>query len=264
MAQTVYEQLQSRNLSVSGGKVTGSRVFHVWDEFAAITSPAAIEFGANGMPAKGDLFPEESNVYAITYAVDPLGDGANTWKVTWQYGRNTLSANDTGYVERTVNTQAVFRDVYRVNVPNGYNGNGSNGANIGGTSVDSGGNPTSLLSLVITIGLVETVLEPTVSGRLQTIATMIGKRNNSQFEGFATGTLLYKGANSSRVGTGLFSISHEFEFRNDFHMVQQPRRTSQGDVMIGFTPTLGFVAAHVFFVQPFPETANFNLLSENF
>lgn len=264
MAQTVYEQLQSRNISVSGGKVTGSRVFHVWDDSAPITNPAAIELGANGMPAKGDLFPGESGVYAITYTADPLGDGANTWKVTWQYGRNTLSANDPSYVERTVNTQAVFRDVYRVNVPSAFGGNGSNGQNIGGTSVDSGGNAVSLASLNITIGLVETVLEPTVASRLQTISTMVGKRNSSQFEGFAAGVLLYKGANSSRVGTGLFSISHEFEFRNDYHMIQKPRTTSQGDVLLEFNPTVGFVAAHVFFVQPFPETANFNLLSENF
>lgn len=264
MPQTVHEQLQSRSLSVSGGKISGSRTFHVWDDGSPITQPVAIALGANGMPAKGDLFPGETGVYAISYTADPLGDGANTWRVTWNYGPNTISPTELGYVERTVTTQSMFRDVYRVNVPGNYGGNGSNGSDIGGISIDSGGNPTSHISLSISVALVETVLETTVSSRLQTLSSMVGKRNSSQFEGFAAGTLLYKGANSSRIGTGLFSISHEFEFRNDYHMMQQPKKTSQGDVILSFSNTFGYVAAHVYFVQPFPSTANFNLLSENF
>jgi hypothetical protein len=264
MPQTVHEQLQSRSLSVSGGRISGSRTFHVYDDSSPITQPVAIQLGANGMPAKGDLFPGETSVYAISYTADPLGDGANTWRVTWTYGPNILSPSDIGYVERTVSTQGAFFDVYRVNVPSSWGGNGSNGSDIGGTSVDSGGNPTSTIFLVITLGLVENVLENTVPGRLQTIATMVGKRNSQTFEGFAAGTLVYKGANSSRIGTGLFALSHQFEFRNDYHMVQQPRRNSQNDVILASSPSLGFVAQTVYFVQPFPQTANFNLLSENF
>jgi hypothetical protein len=264
MAQIVYEQLQSRALSVSGGRITGTRTFHVWDDSSAITQPVQIQLGANGMPAKGDLFPGESGVYAISYNATPLGDGVGTWTVTWSYGANASSPTTIGYVERTSSTDAVFRDVYRVNVPNSYNGNGSNGQDIGGASVDSGGNPTSFLSLVISLGLVETVSEADVSSRLITSASVVGKRNSEIFEGFAAGTLIYKGFKSSRIGVGLFSLDHVFEFRNDYHMVQQPRRSTQGDVYLQSSPQYGVVAGHVYFVQPFPETANFNLLSENF
>lgn len=264
MPQTVHEQLQSRSLSVSGGKISGSRTFHVWDDGSPITQPVAIALGSNGMPAKGDLFPGETGVYAISYTADPLGDGANTWRVTWNYGPNILSPSDLGYVERTISTQAAFFDVYRVNVPSAFGGNGSNGLDIGGISIDSGGNPTSTIFLVMSLGLVENVREDTVPTRLATIASMVGKRNSNTFEGFAAGVLVYKGANSSRIGTGLFALSHDFEFRNDYHMVQQPRRNSQGDVILARSTTLGFVASHVYFVQPFPQTANFNLLSENF
>lgn len=264
MSQIVTEQLQSRSLSVSGGRVTGTRVFVVYDDASAITQPATITLGANGMPQQGDLFPGETSVYAISHTIDPLGDGAYTWRVTWQYGPNTVSPNELGYVERSISQEAVFYELFRINVPSSYSGNGSNGADIGGTPIDSGGYPVSRPALVINLDLVENVAEITIPARLVTIAGMVGKRNSVIFEGFAAGTLVYTGATSSRIGTGLFGLAHRFQYRVDGHMIQQPKRTSQGDVGLQFYPQYGFVAKDVYFVQPFPQLADFDTLSENF
>jgi hypothetical protein len=264
MAQTVHEQLVSRNLSISGGKITGTRVFVVWDDAAAITEPSQITLGANGMPAAGDLFPGETTVYALSHTIDPLGDGKATWRVTWQYGPSTNPPSDLGYVERTTSTGFQFLDVYRLNVPSAYGGNGSNGSNIGGTPVDAGGDPTTIRTVVVTLQISENIRDFQMPGRLATIAEAVGKRNSATFEGFAAGTLVYSGNDSSRVNVNLFRLTHRFEYRADFHMQQVPRKNSQGDVSMTFSPQYGFHAETVAFVQPFPQTYDFNTISENF
>lgn len=261
---TVHEQLQSRQLSVSGGKVTGTRAFHVWDDTTPITRPVDIVLGADGLPQIGDLFPGEVGVYAVSFNAEPLGDGKATWRVTFSYGPGSNSPNDLLYVERTTATQAVFLDAYRINVPSAYGGLGSNGQDIGGVPIDSGGIPTSILGLVVSLTISENIRDVQMPGRLAMLADAVGKRNVSVFEGFAPGTLVYVGFNSSRVNINLFRIEHRFEYRSDYHMVQVPRRNSQQSVLLAFQPQYGFHAERVSFVQPFQQLYDFNLISDNF
>jgi len=59
MAQQVVESMESRSLGTSGGTLRGQRAFFVWDNTATITQPVDIQFGSNGLPSVGDLFPGE-------------------------------------------------------------------------------------------------------------------------------------------------------------------------------------------------------------
>ena len=60
------------------------------------------------------------------------------------------------------------------------------------------------------------------------------------------------------------SITHSFLDDDWYHMIQVARKGSDGRVLLERTESLGLIAAYVYWRQPFPMFADFNLLSENF
>ena len=119
MAQEVHEQLDSRSLATNGGRLTGTRVFVVWDDASAITEPIQIELGANGMPQAGDAFPGENNVFAQTLSYEPIPASNNAWRVTWGYQSGEfvgLLPSEEGYLGVHVDWIAEFALFYLHNM----------------------------------------------------------------------------------------------------------------------------------------------------
>lgn len=273
MALEVYESQETRSAANSGGKATGSRKFTVFDEAAAVTTPATIRaaFGTAGIPDIGDKFDSATSMYAVGYAIRHLPNSRNLWEVEFQY-ENTepgrFLPQEVGYTEVSIEWSAELRDMWRTTPGLVFPTNGSPSATerlCGGRRIDTAGVPMSVLHRTSTITFSETVDSQTVPIRSLAIRDARGKRNSSVFQGAPVGQVLYVGASATRVAIDKYSIVHRFAQDAHYHMLQSPERGPDGQVTHLTADETGLLRADgVFWVQPFGEFADFNALSENF
>lgn len=270
MAATIYELQETRSLSQTSGRVSGSRKFAIWDDATAITEPSTIRFlfGGGSLPDLGDVFPGETNVYAVSYAIDHQADSRGVWHCAYSY-ENTEAGTaaqpqEPGFVEFSIDYSTEFRSAYRINPSfNGAPNGAPDNTDIGGVAIDSAGEPLTTLVHFASVVIGETVLASTLQSRLLTTALVVGARNSSVFQGFAKGTLVYMGASASRIAVDKYTMSHRFNFDGAFHMHQTPDRDQNREVICVKVGGINR-AQNVRFVQPFPVLLNFNALSENF
>ena len=275
MALTVHETQQSRSASESGGKITATRTFLVYDDASPISYPGQIsdQFGSLGLPAIGDEFPNSEGVYAVSYSIRHVPDQRGMWEVELGY-ENTEPGDsqpqEPGYTEISIEYQAEFREVWRGNpgllIPTGGNPTTQNtaGGTCGGDRKDSAGIPLSALVRMSQITITETVLAATVVDRSLAIRAIRGSRNSASFQGAPAGQVLYLGANASRIAIDKFQIVHRFAQDEFYHMIQVPVRGPDGQVLL-YDSTPGILqAASVNWVQPFQTQLDFNAISENF
>lgn len=270
MAATVHELQETRSLAQTSGKVTGSRKFVVYDDSSAITQPATIRalFGGGSLPDVGDLFPGETDIYAVSYDIRHIPDSRNVWEVSFSYENTepgTVQPQEPGYVEFSIDFSSEFRDTWRAvpsvsSAPLGQ----PNMSDIGGIPFDAAGEPVSGLVQFATVTIGETVLASTIQSRLLTIASITGTRNAAVFQGFAAGSLVYQGASAARIAVDKYSVTHRFAYDQKFHMQQMPERDQNREVVCIRDNANILRAKTVRWVQPFPTLSNFNLISENF
>lgn len=269
MAATIYEMQETRGLSESSGRFTATRKFAVWDEVSAITQPATIRalFGAGSLPDIGDLFPGETDIYAISYDIRHLPNSRNIWEVEFRY-ENTepgeKQPQEPGYTEFSIDYSFEFRQLWRARPNLAVPTNGTPTLDdIGGTKVDAGGRPVSVMVKITNLVIAETVLSTTVPDRSQVIRLLRGRRNNTVFYGAPIGQVLYLGAQSSRIALDKYTLQHKFAVDEYSHLIQSAALDHNREVFVD--PVNGvFRASEVRFVQPFPDFGDFNQLSENF
>ncbi len=271
------EQLESRSINSSGGRGTGSRSYvasgystvkSVFDAFGRTTDVAGLL-----VPAKGSGHPEFKGLVAKDFTVTKVSGHSDLWKIDWQYEMVTASydsapafpieelPNEVGYTELSSEIRAEFVLAFRegATIPEGGNpdNNGSDPEqDIGGTKVDAGGNPTSIVRRIQELTFTETVNVPAFG----TYGTFRFKRNSKPFEGAVAGSVLYRGASVRRTGLEVFVVSHSFVQDEDFHLQQQPVVDQDGRPI----PDADGHAEKVYHIQPFKDTDDFNNLSENF
>jgi hypothetical protein len=267
MAVEYIELQETRGFSDNGGKKSASRTFHVWDDASPITSPSGVRatFGSS-LPDIGDLFPDETVVYAISYSIRFVAESRNVWEVTFNYENTEPGGKlpqEEGYVQITIDYRSEFRDLWRLSPTIPSNGTQNNN-DCGGTSIDSAGVPLSVLVRMSDITITETVSAASFPARSLAIRAARGRRNLTVFQGAPIGQVLYTGANASRVGLEKFSITHKFAQDEFSHMLQRAKRNQTGEVIYGPDAQQNQRATVVTLIQPFPGFADFNLLSENF
>lgn len=269
MAATIYEMQETRGFSEASGKFTATRKFAVWDEVTAITQPSTIRalFGAGTLPDIGDLFPGESDVYAVSYDIRHLPDSRNIWEVEYRY-ENTEPGDkqpqEPGYTEFSIDYSVEFREMYRARPNLVIPTNGTPNLNdIGGTKIDAGGRPLSVMVKITNLTIGETVLSNTLPTRSEVIRLLRGRRNNTVFYGAPIGQVLYLGASSSRIALDKYTLQHKFAVDEYSHLIQNPTLDHNREVVIEAVNGINR-AAKVLFVQPFPDFGDFNQLSENF
>jgi hypothetical protein len=271
MALVVFESEESRRLGTGGGSVRGTRVFHVFDDATAISEPSAIAFGTAGLPDIGDLFPGETDVYAVSYEIEVIANSNNVWRVEFSYqsgGGGTpppeILPTEPGYIQLSMEYGAQFKDFYRTQPNLSLFGGAPNAtADCAGTPIDAAGVPMSVLVQQHRLVIEETIAVSDVQAATTRARSAVGTRNSSPFFGAATGTLLYEGASARRVTLTAFSLTHRFLYDQFYHMAQQPRLNSQRQPEVDPTQTYPR-AVSVRWIQPYPTTTNFNLISENF
>jgi len=142
---------------------------------------------------------------------------------------------------------------------------------IGGTRVDSGGEPVSTFNNVARV-----TVRNVIVGRPTPPLSFINKRNSNSYSigpySFPADTLLFTGCNISRVGSSTYEIVYSFAYDSNFHLRQIAQRNGEtGEVVkggIGSTcadpPVLVARAGNrtsyavcVYWRQPFPDTTTF-------
>lgn len=267
MAVEYVELQETRSFSESGGRVTASRKFRIWDDASTITTPRVVRdsFG-DPLPEIGELFPEEKVIYCTGYNIRSVPDSLGVWEVEFIYENSEpgrFLPQEDGYTQITIEYAAEFRDAYRTGVTIPTNGT-SSGADCGGTKIDKAGVPISVLVRMSDVTIIETVSAASFPARSQNIRLARGRRNSVPFQGAPVGQVLYTGATATRVGIEKYQITHRFRQDEDYHMIQSPRRNQLGQVQTTADAQGVYRADFVDLVQPFPGFANFNLLSENF
>lgn len=268
------EQLESREIASSGGRGTGARSFFA----SGYTTPKQVfdafgkTVGTFSVPEKGDSHPDFRGLIAKDFTVKKVAGHSDLWEVTWSYEMVTSSflsppvqeiqelPNEVGYVELSSEIRAefvlAFRDTPTLPEEGDPNNLGDPEEDIGGTAVDAGGNPTSVIKRIQELTLTETVNVPD----FDTYGKFRFRRNSQPFEGGATGKIVYRGASVRRTGVNVFVVSHSFVLDEAFHLVQQPVVDQEGSPILGPDGH----AANVYHIQPFLETADFNAISDNF
>ncbi len=172
-------------------------------------------------------------------------------------------------VSFTTNQSGQFIDVWRSNptLPTGEGGDTVDRPNpsrdIIGIHIDSHGDPVSLLLDTIEYQVTRQLL---AVPDFQLIQSMIGKRNDEMFLNIGAGQLVFKSAISdgdvdSTGGNLIGPMKVTWRFVGDrwFHLRQQARRKADGSPDVTSFVDI-FTAQHVYWVQPFPETAGFTTL----
>lgn len=267
MAVEYIELQETRAFSESGGRVTASRKFRIWDDATTITTPKTVrqQFGVT-LPDIGELFPDEKVIYCTAYNIRSVPDTLGVWEVDFTYENSEPGdklPQEEGYVQITIDYASEFRDMWRSNPTIPTNGTAT-GANCGGTPIDKAGDPLSVLARMSDITIVETVSAASFPARSQNIRLARGRRNLEVFQGAPIGQVLYTGATATRIGIEKFQITHRFRQDENYHMLQSARKNQLGLVQCVPDAQAIWRAEWVDLVQPFPGFANFNLLSENF
>lgn len=276
MALAAIELQETRNMNYSGGKISATRRFAIWDDAAPITTPAQVReafgttVGSVDIPVRNSLFPGEIGIYARSYSITAREDGSGVWNLEWNYENGEpfqFQPLEIGYTQFSIDWSAEFRDVWRTNPglllppfgsPNVLQ------SDIGGRKVDSAGLPLSVLAFFSTIEFTETVALETIPDRSLNIRAVRGTRNAVDFQGAPRGQVVYKGAKAQRVALDKVSLTHYFAQDAQMHLIQVPRRGADGQVLLSEASPGILRAATVAFEQPFPDFTDFNALSENF
>tara|TARA_R100001510_G_scaffold57782_1_gene67738 strand:+ start:6813 stop:7649 length:837 start_codon:yes stop_codon:yes gene_type:complete len=118
---------------------------------------------------------------------------------------------------------------------------------IGGRSVDVGGQPTSVFRPKYEIQLAKTSTQQ-FSREIARYGEEVGTRNSRSVFGLKKGTLLYKGADITRITHGSYRVVHTWSYDSLFHVVQVPEYTADGQLPLNKEGR----AKKVYQVQPFP------------
>ncbi len=268
------ESIESRSIQTSGGRGSGSRVFHVsgYESAADVFSALGTADGSgNILPRKGDAHPDFPGLVAKDFNLARVSGQTDLWQLTWSYeviSRNFIDApeqpiperlpNEVSYVEISAELRAEFFLAYRTRPTIPALGDPEPGQDIEGDPIDKAGNPTSLQRNIQELTITETVNVPDLDAYRLARFT----RNSVPFFGSPAGTLLYRGASIRRTGVDVYQVAHSFVEDEFMHLQQEPLIEPPD-----MTPKLsedGPFADQVFFVQPFPNTRDFNTLSTNF
>lgn len=268
----IIESLESRSIQTSGGRGTGKRSFFAkgYSSPADVFATLGRTVGSVNVPDKGEAFPGLPGLIARDFSIVPVSGHSDLYKMEWSYevmSPTFLSSpeitppkrlpNEVSYVELSSEIRTEFTLAWRANASPPLAGTPTPDEDISGDPIDAAGNPTSIMRRKQELVLTETVNEVDF-GR---ISTYTFKRNSVRFLGADVGRVLYRGASVRRTGVQVFTVAHSFVDDQYFHCEQQPWIDQNG---IPYQTGEDNHADEVYWIQPFPDTIDFNALSNNF
>ena len=281
---SIYQVLGGKNISSTGGRLQGSVKYHA----EGYTDLGVLEkaFGTGTVPGLGSVHPDFPGMICKDFDISPVAGFDDLYLVTFKYEQIAplpsvspvipipdKQPGEINYVELSMAVRAEFTSAWRSKpvVPSrGDPGESDNPdeplgpeADIEGTPVDAAGVPTSVIRRYQDLTLTETVNEPD----FERYSLYRYTRNSTTFQGGKTGYVLYRGAMINRVGVSVYQVAHQFVYDEWAHLIQQPALNQDGKPYLTdidpANPTL-MRAKKVYWIQPFPDKANHNLISNNF
>lgn len=267
MAKAV-ELTDGTRMSVGDGSIDATRSFFFdgyADELTVIrngfgSSVTGVGGGTVVVPKLRDKHPLFQQLYAYKYDLTKESGGSDQWRATFYYRRYepltrtdsaglTLGPETVNFSDVSARCTGSFVDVYRANVSMPSNGEPTDG-DIGGTPVDAGGVPTSIMRTQY-----ELTVNVTKNGNeLTGFSESVGKRCRTDVVGLEGAAVVYLGAQIQRIGTNLFSVSHTYLFDSQYHLIQAPDYLPDGQPDLGTDPDVPSQLGHfktVRHVQPF-------------
>jgi hypothetical protein len=244
---TILESNDSRSFSVSGGKATATRTF-LFIDFRTESEVILDGFGQSPFtnpdsttittPRILDSHPEFDQLTATAYALTRVPGGINHWQARWTYEsaspRNSSQQQNTdlslgvdaiGYNDITARTIAKPMLIYRANpltfdqVPAINDESEAEVGDIGGKPVDAACQPITIFRRQIEFAGSET-MEFQNFDAIRRFSELTGMRGS--VAGFEEGSVLYLGADISRIGQQTFRVSHKYLWDQYFHCEQAP------------------------------------------
>ena len=267
----VIEKLESRSIQSSGGRGTGTRQFYA----SGYTDPSQVyktfgnEIGGVAVPDKGSSYPSIPGLVAKDFTITTVSGHSDVFEIVWSYEMlstewlaapevepPTTLPNEINYVELSSEIRTEFQLAWRSEPNTPLQGDPDPDDDIGGTPVDAGGIPTSIMRRRQELVLTETV----TSVDFANISNFTFARNSRKFLGADIGRVLYRGASVRRTGVSVFTIAHSFVDDEFFHLEQQPLIDQNG---IAVDTANDGHADEVYFVQPFTQLLDLNNISSN-
>jgi hypothetical protein len=267
----IIEKLESRSIQSTGGRGTGTRQFYAsgYSDPSQIYQVFGKTVGGLAVPGKGASYPSIPGLIAKDFQISAVSGQSSVYEITWTYemfSTEFLAApevetperlpNEVNYVELSSEIRTEFTNAWRSGPSTNDADNPSPDDDIGGTPVDAGGNPTSIMRRRQELVLTETVNYV----QFGNISAMAFRRNSRPFLGASVGRILYRGASVRRTGVAVYTIAHSFVDDQFYHLEQQPLIDQNG---IAIDIDNDGHADHVYFIQPFPLTGDFHSLSPN-
>lgn len=268
----ITEADASRQLSVGDGAASLRKIYH----FQGFANERAVldTFGTNYQ--NDDLTQISVPYIRVRHsAVDPDGwpflfchsmdlqrvaGSSQLWTVAYDFrsiqpppltsnsNSATQGPEEIGFEELTARLTGNFDLMYRVDLlPKEETSEGD----IGGRSVDVGGQPTSVFRPKYEIQMSKTSYQQ-FDRELQLYGGEVGKRTNKVIFGLESGSLLYKGAAIQRVTHNSYRVTHTWAYDRFFHVVQRPGYNAEGHLELDSDGT----CKTVYQVQPFPTGAS--------
>ena len=254
MTKVVKERIGTRTIRRSMlSSPTAKREFHVYEDDTTgspLTAMSALR--TDGVPELGDSHPEDRQMTCNSYDIsaNPSSDYSQT--IVCNYAVGGLDGGGT-YTAKSTGVRGLFMDTWRNNpfAPT-FDENGISTEDIGGTKIDQAGKPVSVAIFQQTIDIRSPFAnEP----EFNIIRQLTNTRNESYWEGFPAGSLLYLGVQASVTNGNVWTTTHKFAADELFHVRQIVMRNSDGK------PALHLGQAwDVRWVQKFTNLSNFNLL----
>ena len=269
----IIEFIDSRTIQTTGGRGTGSRIFHAsgYSNASDVFATLGTTVGSVVVPRAGDSHPEFPGLIARDFTITKVSGHADLWRIDWQYEVISrgfpdypdvippdVLPNEVSYVELSSEIRSEFVLAWRLKPDIPAEGTPEPNVDIGGKPIDAAGNPTSVQRRIQELTLTETVNEPNYG----VYSTFQFARNSAPFLGAAVGSVLYNGVSVRRTGLNVYQVSHRFTQDSLYHLQQQP--------LIEFpdtTPKLNAAKEHadqVYFIQPFSDLLDLNGISSNF
>lgn len=288
------------NITFDRGKLGGTVAYRIWDDAGAaltvnglLTDTTVInklastdEGGANGCLSDLGAFLS-ARCRQVGFTLAPADAGDRVWvgtvtldalanNTTTGTEKDTKNETQVGFTAIEASIQAEAVDTWRTGptYPSGSSIDSPAETDIGGTKVDSDGEPISGFLAVARI-----TVRNVVNGRPTVPTTYLNKRNDASVTlgpyTFAARTLLFVGSNISRVGVSTYEQTWEFAYDVNYHLRQvvkkganhEPETSNKADTCTGAfnAPASGEnrYARCVYFKQPFPTTATFGFNCSN-
>ena len=198
------------------------------------------------VPKVGDKHPEDGRMRAATFDIQAVEESDYAQTIIINYAVSGVGGST--FTMRSTSVKGKYEDFWRLGAE------GLSPTFVGRSSNDIGGTRIDVSGYAVSIPIFQQMLDVRSpyynEPNFDVIRVLTNKRNQSPFEGFPTGSLLFLGAQSTVDNNNVWQTTYKFAADELYHARQVARRDTDGKVGTNdLNDTLGPQATNVYWVQ---------------